>query len=216
MLKVVILTIVPKLTQNEFDSLFSLVSPEQQEKITRFHFFKDAQNCLLGNVLIRSEICRTTGLSNKQLQYSTNNFGKPLLVNNLHIHFNISHTDHYIACAVSDESVGIDIELIKPVDIKIAERFFTTDKIVYVKHGEREQRFYEVWTKKESYIKWEGKGLYKPLVSFSVLDAYIHTNLYYHKIFENKDAIGHICTTKKELPSIKILDIATFLQNISL
>lgn len=171
---------------------------------------------MLGDVEFVFLIRCATDFSNNQIEFSTNNYGKPLLLNNLHIHFNISHTGHYIACAVSDESVGIDIELIKPVDIKIAERFFTTDEIVYVKQGEREQRFYEVWTKKESHVKWEGKGLYKPLVSFSVLDSYMNTNLYYHKIFENKDAIGHICTTKKELPSIKMLDNATFLQNISL
>lgn len=216
MLQVVLLTIIPELTQNEFDSLIRLVSPEKQERIKRFHSFTDAQNCLLGDVLARSEICRTTGLANKQLKFKINNFGKPLLVNNSHTHFNISHSGHYIACAVSDKSVGIDIELIRPVDIKIAERLFTKDETVYIKDGEREQRFYEVWTKKESHVKWEGKGLYKPLASFSVLGSHVHTNLYYHKIFDNKNTVGHVCTTKKALPSIKMLDITTFVQNIIL
>jgi len=216
MFEAVILTVKPELTQNEFASLLPFVSPEKQDRIKQFHFVKDAQNCLLGDVLARSEICRTTGLTNKQLEFSTNNFGKPFLVNNLHINFNISHAGHYIACAVSDEPVGIDIERIKPVDIKIAERFFTPDETAYINDNELEQRFYEVWTKKESHIKWEGKGLYKPLTSFSVLDSHIHTNPYYYKIFDNKDAVGHVCTAKKASPSIKMLDIATFLQNISL
>lgn len=216
MFEVVILTVKSELAQNEFDTLLPLVSLEKQERIKRFRFKRDAQNCLLGDVLARSEICCTTGLANNQLEFSTNNFGKPFLVNKAHIHFNISHAGHHIACAVSGQPVGIDIELIKPVDIKIAERFFTPDETTYINDGELEQRFYEVWTKKESHIKWEGKGLYKPLTSFSVFDSHIHTNPYYYKIFDNKDAVGHACTTKNSSPLIKMLDIATFLQNISL
>ena len=98
----------------------------------------------MGDVLARSEISQTTGLANKQLEFSTNNFGKPFLFNNSHIHFNISHAGNYIACVVSDQPVGIDIELINPVDIKVAERFFTSDETAYIKDGEQEQRFYEV------------------------------------------------------------------------
>ena len=37
-------------------------------------------------------------------------------------------------------------------------------------------RFYEIWTKKESRIKWEGKGLSIPLPSKNVLD---HELAYY-------------------------------------
>ena len=40
MLKVVILILAPELTQNEFASLLTLVTPEKQERIKRFHFSK--------------------------------------------------------------------------------------------------------------------------------------------------------------------------------
>ncbi len=71
------------------------------------------------------------------------------MINIPHIQFNISHAGDYIACAVSDDPVGVDIELIKTADMQIAERFFTTDETAYIKSGQQEQRFYEVWTKKE-------------------------------------------------------------------
>lgn len=214
MLEVVILTIIPELTQDEYDTLLPLISFEKQERIKRFHFFRDARNCLLGDVLARSKICRVTGLSNKQLEFSTNEFGKPFLINNSHIHFNISYAGNYIACAVSDELVGIDIELIKPVDMVIAERFFTNDETSYIMAGEQEKRFYEVWTKKESHIKWEGKGLHKPLTSFSVLDDKSHH--YYQKVFDNNDAVGHVCSSKQIVPAVRIIDTASFLQSIKL
>lgn len=115
---------------------------------------------------------------------------------------------------MSDESVGIDIECIKPIDMAIAERFFTSDETAYIMAGEQEQRFYEIWTKKESNIKWEGKGLHKPLTSFSVLDDQIHH--YYQKVFDNNDAVGHVCSSKQIVLAVRIIDTALFLQSIKL
>lgn len=97
MFEVVILTIMPELTQNEFSALLPLVYPEKQERIRKFHFFRDARNCLLGDVLTRIEIYRATGLSNKQLEFTVNAYGKPFLINSPHIHYNISHAGHYVA-----------------------------------------------------------------------------------------------------------------------
>lgn len=111
MFKIVILTVIPELTLNMFDTLLILVSTEKQERIKKFHFFRDARNCLLGDVLSRVEICRALGVSNKQLRFSVNAYGKPFLTNDSNVHFNISHAGHYVACVVADELVGIDIEL---------------------------------------------------------------------------------------------------------
>ena len=212
MFEVVILIVIPELAQNEFDALLPLVSPEKQERIKKFQFFRDARNCLLGDVLARVGICHATGLSNKQLEFSINVYGKPFLNDSPHIQFNISHAGHYIACAVADESVGIDIELIKPADLKIAERFFTLDETAYILAGDQTLRFYEVWTKKESRIKWEGKGLHKPLSSFSVFEP--NGQLLYHEAFQDNEVICHVCSTKQTAPSIRMMDTVSFIRSI--
>lgn len=170
MLKVVILSVTPELSLDDFDALLPLTSPEKRERIKKFHFKRDAQNCLLGDILVRIELCNTTGLTNKQLKFTVNEYGKPFLINCPGVHHNISHSGHYVACVVADEAVGIDIEIIKSADMKIAERFFARNEIEYINSGEQTRRFYEVWTKKESYIKREGKGLSIPLPSFNVFD----------------------------------------------
>ena len=212
MFDVVILIAMSELTQEDYDFLLPLVSSEKQDRIKKFHFFRDAQNCLLGDVLSRFEICRATGISNRQLKFSVNTYGKPFLVDNHHVYFNISHAGHYVSCAISDEPVGVDVELIKTVDLKIAERFFAPDEIAYIMDDESKQRFYEVWTKKESRIKWEGLGLSKSLPSFSVFDK--NEQLIYHKALQNDEAIFHICSMKEETPTIKVMDITAFMQSI--
>ena len=214
MFKVTILNIKSELTQNEFDILLHRVSTEKQDRIRRFHFFKDAQNCLLSDVLARVEICRITGLSNELLEFSTNEYGKPFLVNNPHIHFNISHTDDYVTFAIADEPVGIDIETMKPIDLRIAERFFTTDETTYIMAGDQIQRFYEVWTKKESRIKWEGRGLHKLLSSFSVFDLIEKKKICYNKVFHDVKDICHVCSRKRGKPFVKIIDTEILLQQL--
>lgn len=84
---------------------------------------------------------------------------------------------------ISDKEVGIDIEKIKGVKPDIVGRFFTIDEIEYIflANEDVDRRFYEIWTKKEAYIKWSGKGLSMPLVSFSVFNKDIADKM---KIYE--------------------------------
>jgi len=63
------------------------------------------------------------------------------LIGSPHIHFNISHAGHYVACVISDEPVGIDIEIIKSVDLRIAERFFALEETTYIIADKQANRF---------------------------------------------------------------------------
>lgn len=214
MFRVVIFTIIHELSQKEHDYLLTFISNYKQERVKKFHFFRDARNCLLGDCLARIEICRATGLSNNQLEFSTNAYGKPVLVNNPHIHFNISHAGNYITCAIASKPVGIDVEVVKHIDLKVAERFFTSCERSYITNGNQIQRFFEVWTKKESQIKWEGKGLHKPLDSFSVFDFNEQKPLFYHKIFQNDEAICHACSEHQAPPHVEFIDTPIFMRSI--
>ena len=212
MLEAIILKTAPELTRTVFDSLLPLVSQAKRERIKRFRFFRDAQNALLGDVLARVEICRITGLKNEELVFLENRYGKPFQTNDPDIHYNISHTGHYVACAVSSEPVGIDIELIKPFDIEIAERFFASDEAEYVLSDPEPRRFFEVWTKKESRVKWEGKGLSRPLNSFSVFDPAELDKIGYYEALRDGEAVCHVCSSAGERPAVRVIDTAELLR----
>ena len=193
----------------DFNVLLNLASSDKQKRIKRFKFIRDAQNCLFADVLVRMIIYNTTGISNKQLQFCMNKYGKPFLDNETSIHFNISHAGNYVVCAFDDRPIGIDIELMKPIDKKIAERYYTKDEIAYIQENEdfNIERFYKVWTKKESRIKYEGKGLSIPLSSFNVFDTVELERTSYFKIFQNEEAICHICTEKRYSPDVIKVDV---------
>lgn len=157
--------------ENIFYNLLELVSLEKRKKIKRYRFFEDSHRCLLGDILARYAICIRLGVNNNKLKFGKNEYGKPILLEPAGIHFNISHSGNWVVCALSDKPIGIDIEVIKPIEFSIAKRFFSKDEYNDLLNQGKDQQleyFYMLWTLKESYIKAVGKGLYIPLNTFTV------------------------------------------------
>lgn len=191
------LKISADLNNEEFQLLASLVTEEKRGKINKFKRAADAQRTLFGDVLSRYAICRNFNLRNHELVICENEHGKPFVKNRTDAYFNISHTGRYVACGVGDAPVGVDVEEIKPVDLKIAERFFNMNEYNYLlaqSEALRTERFFELWTMKESYIKLQGAGLSIPLNSFNVLDE---SGAWYYQFIKNSEVVGHICLPRR-------------------
>lgn len=72
----------------------------------------------------------------------------------------LSHTDGAAAAAFSLSPVGIDIERIRRVDQRIANRVMNEAEFrEYLKANDRAERLLTVWTAKESCAKLTGDGL---------------------------------------------------------
>lgn len=60
------------------------------------------------------------------------------------------------------------------VDDRIVQRFFQANEKQYLHDStsdmEYQRRFYEIWTKKEAYLKWNGIGLANNLAGINVLE----------------------------------------------
>jgi 4'-phosphopantetheinyl transferase len=154
-----------------FGRLMACVAPEKRAGIQRFYRIEDQQRALIGDVLIRYLLCNKLLLANKELIFAKTEFGKPFLVNDHKIHFNISHSGEWVLGAVHNLPVGVDVEKIRPVEYQIAARFFSKSEYFNLMNKEGRDKleyFYEIWTLKESYIKAVGKGLSIPLESFSI------------------------------------------------
>lgn len=96
--------------------------------------------------------------------------GKPYIPEYPNFQFNISHTKDALVIAVTNVPVGIDIETVESANMNIANRFFSKQeqKFINLANDNQDKRFFEIWTKKEAYIKWTGKGLSQSLSSFDV------------------------------------------------
>lgn len=155
-----------------YEPLLKLLSGEKQTRIMKFHFDVDKKLSIVSDLFVRYLACDSLNRKNSELVFATNSYGKPYIEGVQDFHYNISHTQSAIAIAVSRTPIGVDVEHICAFDSKIAERFFCQRETKYIESDccNAEQRFYEIWTKKEAYVKWIGKGLSVPLNSFDVLD----------------------------------------------
>lgn len=99
--------------------------------------------------------------------------------------FSLSHSGDYAVCAVSDKAVGVDIQKIKPVNMRLAERFFTADELAAVKENPIEQ-FNRIWARKEAVSKAVGDGIQIGFVGIDVLNDYITHNGILYRIFDIK------------------------------
>jgi 4'-phosphopantetheinyl transferase len=158
-----------KLESNIFDQLLTCVAPEKSERLLRFYWEEDKLRGLFGDLLIRDLIRQKTGLHSQEISFSTNEYGKPLLKNYDHVHFNLSHSGVWVGGVIDNQPVGIDVEQVQSIDLGISENYFSPDEHEdLMSKVDKFDYFFTLWALKESYIKILGKGLSHPLNAFSI------------------------------------------------
>ncbi|TYR81432.1 4'-phosphopantetheinyl transferase superfamily protein [Priestia megaterium] len=170
MVEVYICKLPDEKNRRTLEKLLPNVSIDRQNRMNKFVHIDDAYRTLVGELLVGFILCKRYGLKRKELEFSTNFYGKPFLCHYPFFHYNVSHSGEWVVCAVHDKTVGVDIEEVRPFDVQMAKGLFTEEEYRDLLN-EKEKRtsvFYDIWTLKESYIKAVGKGLSIPLNSFQV------------------------------------------------
>ena len=162
---------IPVSAVNPDDStLRAQLSRSRLEQIDRRRSTARAQS-FAASLLLEYAVMRHHPSIVHPLSLSTAAGGKPYLVNEPNVHFNLSHSGDWAVCAISDYPVGVDIERCEPGRRDIAARFFHRDEVRYLDSllpSMRDDAFYQLWTLKESFVKATGRGLDLPLRSFRI------------------------------------------------
>ena len=134
---------------------------------------------LAAGLLLRHGLLDTLGTELKELEIAFNRHEKPCLTGKMlegkgqfdPVYFNLSHAGEYVALAVSDIQVGIDIETKQDPGHGVAEHVFNEEEREAMKASEDPERYFtRLWTRKEAYVKCTGTGITVPLNEFSVLE----------------------------------------------
>ena len=142
------------------------VPQHRREKIDRVRSDSD-KRLLLGAGILLEKVLGEYGTEN----IKTGEYGKPYIPD-CPLHFNLSHSGDIAMLAVAGCEVGCDVQTVKPISMKTAQRFFAESEykmITDAEEGEERLRlFYRLWALKESYIKATGRGLSQALDGFAV------------------------------------------------
>lgn len=162
---------IKDLSDTEYEKWYSLMSEDKKRRVDSFKLIDDKKRTVAGEMLARNSIAEWCAVPPESLNFGIGEHGKPY-VKSLAVEFNVSHCDNMVVCAVCDTPVGIDIQRIKPVNLKIAKRicndkeletlfgYTPTDKdFIYCENEETLKRFFCLWTEKEACVKYTGNGL---------------------------------------------------------
>ncbi len=120
---------------------------------------------------LRWLLSRFTGLAPERVPLERGRWGKPLLPESFGLWFSLSHSGDRCVAAVARFPVGIDLEadLPRKDPLGLARRFLLPEEAAVVAAVPREAQtaaFLRIWTKKESFLKGCGIGLFRSPRSF--------------------------------------------------
>ncbi len=154
-----------------FDSAYRAVSEERRKKTDALRFDKDKYLSLGAELLLRKALT-DLGADIPEIKTLCNENGKPYLQGANDVFFNLSHSEDYVLCVVSDVEAGCDIEKIKDFKDSLAKRVLSDSEYADVQskttREEKNAAFFRYWTLRESYMKYTGLGLSLPFSDFAV------------------------------------------------
>jgi 4'-phosphopantetheinyl transferase len=219
----------------------SLLSESERQQELRFHFARDQRRYLITRALVRTVLSRYADVGPREWVFAVNDYGRPLIANVAatagKLSFNVSHTDGLIVLAVAHgHEVGVDVEntSARAACIDIADRFFAPAEVRALHElpqARQQQRFFEYWTLKESYIKARSMGLSIPLDHFSFdlredgIDIAIHPEQHdrpqrwrFWQMFLGPDYLAALCAERvsREPPSLVVRSVVPLVSDQAL
>jgi len=135
------------------------ISASRREKALKYKHEQGQRECVLAYLLLKRALKEVYGIDENPEIIELEG-GKPVLKHHPEIHFNLSHCKEAVACVVSNEPVGVDVERVRNYDKKLARYVLNDEEFEEVeKSDDKAKEFIKYWTKKEAVLKLTGEGI---------------------------------------------------------
>ncbi len=145
----------------------ALLPADERAANRRFRVEPARRQHLAARALVRTTLSRYAEVEPRRWRFVSGPSGRPEIAGPAGLpplRFNLSHTDGLVACLVTlGLDAGVDVELPREIrdPLRLAEHSFAPieqDALRGLSGGARRQRFYDLWTLKEAFIKARGAG----------------------------------------------------------
>ena len=122
---------------------------------------------------LRHLLAEQAGTVPETLRFAVGDQGKPFLPDYPDLHFSLSHSGGIALAAIGGAALGCDIEACDPAtaDPLVAGRLFSAAEramLAPLSGAAWTAAFFDIWVRKEAYVKAIGTGLSTPLQSVCV------------------------------------------------
>lgn len=142
-----------------------VLNGEERARAARFHFETDRARWMRSRALLRMGLAERLGMTAREVVLVAEAGGKLRAGGTGRVEFNLSHSGDFMALALGEVPVGIDIEVWQP-DLPVADlaghEFRPEEAAAIVASAEPLRLFYQLWTAKEAVMKCTGLGLSLP------------------------------------------------------
>ena len=151
---------IKNLTDAQFDSAFDKMDDERKARCLRFKLCDDRRRMAFADELLRSLLGETFGVNENEISIKNLPSGKPVAeVKGKEVFVSLSHSGDFVACALADTPVGIDVEVKREVKPSLFKAL-NADELEFLNTKEdKDSAFLKIWTAKEAYLKITGEGL---------------------------------------------------------
>lgn len=184
---------------------------DKKKEIEAMRFDEDKCRSLVGRLILLHHLKITKNIRNyEKLRIGYTTSGKPFIREIQNVHFNISHSSVFVACAISScSNIGIDIELIKEVSFSDYIDVFTFKEYFFITRNKNPLiSFYKLWTLKESLLKAVGCGFNINPRQLEVLSnpLLFMDDMYYFKTMQiSPQLVLSVCSPEiKDYPIVKL------------
>jgi 4'-phosphopantetheinyl transferase len=151
---------------------------------------------LIARIMVYSCLAQS-GMENSIYKWTRNQHQKPNIPG-WH-NFNISHSGDLVVLAFGNYQIGIDIEKIESCKFDVIEYFNSEEQYYIYNADDKAKAFYNVWTKKEAFLKAIGHGLHSEHLIKDVNclpDVITHQKIDWHfnKIDLTPEYASFLCT----------------------
>ena len=146
----------------------TFLSAERKKQIEQLKNPAAARLSLGAGVLLFLALQRC-GYENEPEHIKKGKHGKPYL-EGVNFHFSLSHSGSYALCAYAEQNIGADLQQIKENPPQKTQKIVSKEEESFLSKQAEEERktlFFRLWARKESLMKWDGRGLQLPLPQLS-------------------------------------------------
>ena len=161
--------------EDSFFKALDLLPKARLEKLSRIKQERSRKQCVAAGLLLEYGL-REHGICGKNMTFLENSDGKPYILEQPKLCYNLSHSGEYVALAIADYDVGIDIEKVRYGQERLVKRFFSEEEATCLLDSFRDMELTRTWTRKEAFIKACGIGMRMPLDGFSTITDVVQIN----------------------------------------